>query len=119
MSSAVLPEQANGAGHTNVVCLFLCQCRQLCSQSRQMEPGHFLIQLLGEKVHVILVFLCVLPEQANGAGPLSHPTPWGEGTRHSCISLSPPRAGKWSRATFSSNSLGRRYTSFLYFFVSS
>merc|ERR1712193_281374 len=49
------------AVHTNVVCLFLCQCRQLCSQSRQMEPGHFLIQLLGEKVHVILVLLCLLP----------------------------------------------------------
>eukprot|EP00746_Dinoflagellata_sp_MGD_P160228 gnl/MRDRNA2_/MRDRNA2_86823_c0_seq7.p1 gnl/MRDRNA2_/MRDRNA2_86823_c0~~gnl/MRDRNA2_/MRDRNA2_86823_c0_seq7.p1 ORF type:complete len:107 (+),score=6.80 gnl/MRDRNA2_/MRDRNA2_86823_c0_seq7:247-567(+) len=42
---------------TNVVRLLLRQCCELCTKSRQVEPGHFLIQLFGQEVHVILVLL--------------------------------------------------------------
>merc|ERR1719313_1288911 len=63
---------------TDVVCLFLCQCRELCTQSTQMEPGHLLIQLLGEEVHIILVLLLLhVLEEIELRKRLV-----GEGTRH-------------------------------------
>merc|ERR1711904_568947 len=45
----------------NVICLLLCQCCELCTQGRQMEPGHLLVQLLWEEVHVVFVLLRLLP----------------------------------------------------------
>merc|ERR1711965_261953 len=42
---------------TNVVCLLLRQCCELCTKSRKVKPSHLLIQLLGQEVPIILVLL--------------------------------------------------------------
>merc|ERR1711939_1200512 len=63
---------------TNIVRLLLCQCCELCAQSRQVKPSHLLIQLLGEEVHIVLVLLLLhILEEIELRKRLV-----GEGTRH-------------------------------------
>merc|ERR1712014_334032 len=47
--------------HANVVSLLLAQCRELSTQGWQMQPGHLLVQLLRQEVHLVLVALVLLP----------------------------------------------------------
>merc|ERR1719498_1446299 len=63
---------------TNVVCLLLRQCCELCTKSRQVKPSHLLIQLLGQEVHIVLVLLLLhILEKIELRKRLV-----GEGTRH-------------------------------------
>merc|ERR1712190_454209 len=47
--------------HANVVGLLLAQRRELGAQSRQVQSGHLLIQLLRQEIHLVLVALVLLP----------------------------------------------------------
>merc|ERR1712242_63048 len=45
----------------DVVSLVLGQFSQLCTKGWQVQPCHFLVEILGEQVHLVLVSLVILP----------------------------------------------------------
>merc|ERR1712174_88901 len=46
---------------TNVISLLLAELGQLCTQSRQVQICHLLIQSLGQQIDIVLVCLGLLP----------------------------------------------------------
>merc|ERR1712184_36251 len=65
--------------HSNVVSLLLAELRQLGAQGWKVKAGDFLVQILWQKVDIVLVTLVLFPvlEQVKLCKHLV-----GEGTRH-------------------------------------
>merc|ERR1711957_849235 len=47
--------------NTNVLCLLAGELGQICSQCWKVEHGNLLVQKLGQKVHLVLISLGLLP----------------------------------------------------------